>query len=201
MAKNKKNDVALYDDSAYEQDDLKYAADDEKYAEPLDEDEGETKAKRKKKKKAPKEIKDPKERKDGRELKGDKTLTDRYRYKGRYYLLPERELRKQLRFYQKVFNYRFLGIIAGVIALVFAILALMFNAYFAVFTLLVVITGLVYGVLGMFKLRGLNWILVLMGIGLNIVAIVLAMKPLTFVFKHLGEIIELISEYISAAGV
>ena len=160
-------------------------------------DEGKAKKKRKKKKKEPK---DPKERKDGSETRGGKTLTDRYHYRGRYYLLPERELRKQLRFYQKVFNYRFLGIIAGVIALIFSILSLTFNAYFAVFTLLIVITGLIYGLLGMLKLRGLNWLFVLIGIGLNIMAIVLAMKPLTFVFKHLGEIMALINEYMSSAG-
>jgi len=104
MARKKKNDVALYDDSSYEEDDLKYAADEEVYAESLEDDEGKAKKKRKKKKKEPK---DPKERKDGSETRGGKTLTDRYHYRGRYYLLPERELRKQLRFYQKVFNYRF----------------------------------------------------------------------------------------------
>ncbi|HOA10898.1 MAG: hypothetical protein ACOX3B_01065 [Bacilli bacterium] len=197
MARKKKNDVALYDDSSYEEDDLKYAADEEVYAESLEDDEGKAKKKRKKKKKEPK---DPKERKDGSETRGGKTLTDRYHYRGRYYLLPERELRKQLRFYQKVFNYRFLGIIAGVIALIFSILSLTFNAYFAVFTLLIVITGLIYGLLGMLKLRGLNWLFVLIGIGLNIMAIVLAMKPLTFVFKHLGEIMALINEYMSSAG-
>jgi hypothetical protein len=197
MARKKKNDVALYDDSSYEEDDLKYAADEEVYAESLEDDEGKAKKKRKKKKKEPK---DPKERKDGSETRGGKTLTDRYHYRGRYYLLPERELRKQLRFYQKVFNYRFLGIIVGVIALIFSILSLTFNAYFAVFTLLIVITGLIYGLLGMLKLRGLNWLFVLIGIGLNIMAIVLAMKPLTFVFKHLGEIMALINEYMSSAG-
>ena len=197
MARKKKNDVALYDDSSYEEDDLKYAADEEVYAESLEDDEGKAKKKRKKKKKEPK---DPKERKDGSETRGGKTLTDRYHYRGRYYLLPERELRKQLRFYQKVFNYRFLGIIAGVIALIFSILSLTFNAYFAVFTLLIVITGLIYGLLGMLKLRGLNWLFVLIGVGLNIMAIVLAMKPLTFVFKHLGEIMALINEYMSSAG-
>lgn len=197
MARKKKNDVALYYDSSYEEDDLKYAADEEVYAESLEDDEGKAKKKRKKKKKEPK---DPKERKDGSETRGGKTLTDRYHYRGRYYLLPERELRKQLRFYQKVFNYRFLGIIAGVIALIFSILSLTFNAYFAVFTLLIVITGLIYGLLGMLKLRGLNWLFVLIGIGLNIMAIVLAMKPLTFVFKHLGEIMALINEYMSSAG-
>lgn len=197
MARKKKNDVALYDDSSYEEDDLKYAADEEVYAESLEDDEGKAKKKRKKKKKEPK---DPKERKDGSETRGGKTLTARYHYRGRYYLLPERELRKQLRFYQKVFNYRFLGIIAGVIALIFSILSLTFNAYFAVFTLLIVITGLIYGLLGMLKLRGLNWLFVLIGIGLNIMAIVLAMKPLTFVFKHLGEIMALINEYMSSAG-
>jgi hypothetical protein len=197
MARKKKNDVALYDDSSYEEDDLKYAADEEVYAESLEDDEGKAKKKRKKKKKEPK---DPKERKDGSETRGGKTLTDRYHYRGRYYLLPERELRKQLRFYQKVFNYRFLGIIAGVIALIFSILSLTFNAYFAVFTLLIVITGLIYGLLGMLKLRGLNWLFVLIGIGLNIMAIVLAMKPLTFVFKHIGEIMALINEYMSSAG-
>jgi hypothetical protein len=197
MARKKKNDVALYDDSSYEEDDLKYAADEEVYAESLEDDEGKAKKKRKKKKKEPK---DPKERKDGSETRGGKTLTDRYHYRGRYYLLPERELRKQLRFYQKVFNYRFLGIIAGVIALIFSILSLTFNAYFAVFTLLIVITGLIYGLLGMLKLRGLNWLFVLIGIGLNIMAIVLAMKPLTFVFKHLGEIMALINEYMSSSG-
>lgn len=197
MARKKKNDVALYDDSSYEEDDLKYAADEEVYAESLEDDEGKAKKKRKKKKKEPK---DPKERKAGSETRGGKTLTDRYHYRGRYYLLPERELRKQLRFYQKVFNYRFLGIIAGVIALIFSILSLTFNAYFAVFTLLIVITGLIYGLLGMLKLRGLNWLFVLIGIGLNIMAIVLAMKPLTFVFKHLGEIMALINEYMSSAG-
>lgn len=197
MARKKKNDVALYDDSSYEEDDLKYAADEEVYAESLEDDEGKAKKKRKKKKKEPK---DPKERKDGSETRGGKTLTDRYHYRGRYYLLPERELRKQLRFYQKVFNYRFLGIIAGVIALIFSILSLTFNAYFAVFTLLIVITGLIYGLLGMLKLRGLNWLFVLIGIGLNIMAIVLAMKPLTFVFKHLGEIMALINEYMNSAG-
>lgn len=197
MARKKKNDVALYDDSSYEEDDLKYAADEEVYAKSLEDDEGKAKKKRKKKKKEPK---DPKERKDGSETRGGKTLTDRYHYRGRYYLLPERELRKQLRFYQKVFNYRFLGIIAGVIALIFSILSLTFNAYFAVFTLLIVITGLIYGLLGMLKLRGLNWLFVLIGIGLNIMAIVLAMKPLTFVFKHIGEIMALINEYMSSAG-
>ena len=197
MARKKKNDVALYDDSSYEEDDLKYAADEEVYAESLEDDEGKAKKKRKKKKKEPK---DPKERKDGSETRGGKTLTDRYHYRGRYYLLPERELRKQLRFYHKVFKYRFLGIIAGVIALIFSILSLTFNAYFAVFTLLIVITGLIYGLLGMLKLRGLNWLFVLIGIGLNIMAIVLAMKPLTFVFKHLGEIMALINEYMSSAG-
>lgn len=86
------------------------------------------------------------------------------------------------------------------IALIFSILSLTFNAYFAVFTLLIVITGLIYGLLGMLKLRGLNWLFVLIGIGLNIMAIVLAMKPLTFVFKHLGEIMALINEYMSSAG-
>lgn len=199
MARKKKDEVALNDESSYAEDDLRYAADDERYS-------GKSKREQKKVKREQKKVKreqkraERNERKDGRELKGSKTLTERYRYKGKYFLLPERELRKQLKFYQKVFNYRYLGIISGVIALIFSMLAVMLNAYFAVLTLLIVITGTIYSIVGMVKLRGFSWILGIIAIALNIAAIAVAMKPMTFVFTNLNEIIEMFNEYLEATG-
>lgn len=182
MAREKKRkevqpEVETYDDSKYLDDDLKYA-------EPvLIEEE-------------PVEAPRPQEEKK----KPKKTLTERYRYKGKYELLPERELRKQLRFYQRVFNYRWLGILSGVCAIFFAAIATKYNHYFSLFTLLIVISGLIYGVFGLIKIRRFGLILVLLGVVLNVVAIIMVINPLKLIIADAAEIVQLINDYISSIG-
>lgn len=131
--------------------------------------------------------------------KKEKTLSQRLRYKGKYELLPEKELRKQLRFYERRYLYKYSAYITAIPALFFAILALKYNTLISLMVLLMVTPGILWSILGAFKVRrGGALIIILIGLVLNVIAVIVAAPALVDAIPKIGEVIRLIIEYIQS---
>lgn len=129
-----------------------------------------------------------------------KTLSAKLRYKGKYELLPEKELRKQLRFYEKRHTYKYAAYIGAIPAIFFAILALKYNTLLSLLVVIMIVPGIFYSIMGAIKVRrGLALIFVLGGLVLNLVALFISFPALVDALPKLGEIFRLIGEYIKSA--
>lgn len=131
--------------------------------------------------------------------KSEKTLSERLRYNGKYDLLPEKELRKQLRFYERRFLYKYSGYVTAIPALFFTILALKYNTLISLMVILMVAPGILWSTLGALKVRrGGALIVILIGLALNVIALIVAAPALVAAVPKIGEVIRLISEYIQS---
>lgn len=142
-------------------------------------------------KKEVKKIEAPK-----KEKKQEKSLTDKLRYKGDYELLPEKELHKQLRFYHRRFVFKYAAYFTAVLAFLFTFAAYAYNTLIALAVLLIVLPGILWSILGTLRVRGKALIIVLIGLGLNVLALIIVSVPLFIAFSKLGELFSLIMEYI-----
>lgn len=132
--------------------------------------------------------------------KPKKTLKQKLRYRGKYELLPEKENRKQLRFYYRLFVYKYTGIITGIFALLFGFGALRYNKLLAICAFLIVLPGIFWSLIGIFKIRRLGLILLITGLALNVAALALAVVPLINIAGSFGDILQMIMDYITSAG-
>lgn len=131
-----------------------------------------------------------------KEKKKEKSLTDKLRYKGDYELLPEKELHKQLRFYHRRFVFKYAAYFTAVLAFLFTFAAYAYNTLIALAVLLIVLPGILWSILGALRVRGKALIIVLIGLGLNVLALIIVSVPLFIAFSKLGELFSLIMEYI-----
>lgn len=132
--------------------------------------------------------------------KPKKTLKQKLRYRGKYELLPEKENRKQLRFYFRLFVFKYTGIVTGIFAIAFAFGALRYNRLLSISAILIALPGLFWGLIGLFKIRRFALILLFTGLILNLAALALAAMPLIQIVGSLGTIWQLIMDYITSAG-
>lgn len=119
-------------------------------------------------------------------------VTPKTLYKGKYELLPEKENRKQIRFRDRIFTYSYTALITGIFAVLFAIGAIIFNRLLAFCVVLCVISGLFWGLVGLIKLKAYRRFYVLLGLGLNIIAISISVQPLMESLALSAELLELI---------
>lgn len=124
-----------------------------------------------------------------------KTRSEKFRYRSKYPLLPEREIAKQSRFYARRFVYKATALITGILALPLAFLAYKFNRIFAVLVLFIVIPGLIWGLIGLIKIRTSGLIIIIVGLALNVIATIMIARPLYHLIPNLGQIVDLIKDY------
>ncbi|GEM_PF-2546162 len=132
--------------------------------------------------------------------KPKKTLKQKLRYRGKYELLPEKENRKQLRFYHRLFIFKYTGLVTGIFAVAFAFGALRYNKLLSISAILIALPGLFWGLTGLFKIRRFALIPLFTGLFLNVAAIALAAIPLIQISSSFGTIWQMIMDYITAAG-
>lgn len=133
--------------------------------------------------------------------KPKKTLKQKFGYKGKYDLLPEKENHKQIKFYQKLFNYRYAALIGGIVAMLFAYATIRFNSLFSVVVIFSVLPGLLYGILGLLKLRDWRFFMAASGIVVNVIAVIMVIGPFTAVVGSFGQIWQLLSDYFITFGI
>lgn len=167
------SDEATFDDS-------KFDKDNELFQEPLSEEDKLEEAVEEKKKK--------------------KTRKEKLRYKGKYELLPERENYRQLRFYHRRFVYKYVPFITAAFAILFSFAAIQYNRLLAISAILIAAPGIFWGILGLLKIRRFAFFVVVTGLVLNVIAIIMAIVPLTQVMGQLGQIWTLIQQYLSSFG-
>lgn len=114
-----------------------------------------------------------------------------------YPLLPERELRRQLRVLEKRAMYRAKILINGIMALTFAILALVYYSWFSVFALLLGLAGITATIIGVIKFKKKIIIFVIIGLLLNVAAIGISLIPLIGIIPQFGQIITIIQETLA----
>lgn len=127
-----------------------------------------------------------------------KTRKERFGYKGKYELLPERENQKQIRFYERRFRYRTTALITGILALPFAFVAFKYNLLFSLLVILMVIPGFLWGLVGLIKIRTAGIITIIIGLTLNVIAVIMISKPLFNLIPHLKVIVDLIKTYFDS---
>lgn len=128
-----------------------------------------------------------------------KTLSEKLRYNGKYELLPEKELQKQLRFYRRRFSFKYAAYFTAIPALLFTYAAITYNTLLALLVILIVLPGLLWGILGAIRVRGFALIVVLIGLGLNVLSIALSINPLIDAIPKIGEVFRLIMEHITSS--
>lgn len=128
--------------------------------------------------------------------KRKKTRKEKFRYRGKYELLPERENHKQIRFYRRRFTYMASALITGIIGVGFGFLAFKYNHIFALLTVLIVLPGILWGLFGLINIRTKGLIIIIIGLTLNIIAVIMIMKPLWALIPNLGQMYDLIKDYI-----
>ncbi len=130
---------------------------------------------------------------DGEEVvekkkKHKKTRKEKFHYHGKHELLPERENWKQIRFYRRRAIPLAASLITGILALVFGFISFKYNALFSLATILIVVTGLVYSLIGFFKVRTRGIIVLIIGIVFNIIGIIMVISPLKALFREMDAL-------------
>lgn len=127
-----------------------------------------------------------------------KTRSEKFHYRGKYELLPERELNKQTRFYFRLFRYRFASLLSGILALGLAFIAWKYNILFSVLTLIAVVPGLLWGLLGLLKIRTKGIIIVIIGLLLNVLAVIMVIRPFYNLIPQLADMFQLFKDYLNS---
>lgn len=88
------------------------------------------------------------------------------------------------------------ALITGIIGVGFGFLAFKYNHIFALLTVLIVLPGILWGLFGLINIRTKGLIIIIIGLTLNIIAIIMIMKPLWALIPNLGQMYDLIKDYI-----
>lgn len=127
-----------------------------------------------------------------------KTLGGKLNYKGKHPLLPEKEVRKQQRFYNKRFVFKWLGYITAIVGLPVVFLAARYNYLFAFLALLVAIPGIFWGVRAALKLRKTALLISLIALSLNVVVLVTSIFYIIRIAPQLSEIGQILKDYFDS---
>lgn len=127
-----------------------------------------------------------------------KTRTEKFHYKGKYELLPEKENYRQLKFYYKLFRYRAAAMISGIVGIGLGFVAWKYNLLFALLVIVAVIPGILWGLLGLIKTRTKGIIIIIIGLVLNAIAIIMIIRPLWELIPHLKNMGQLFKDYLDS---
>lgn len=116
------------------------------------------------------------------------------RKKEKYPLLPERELRRQLRFIEKRALYRAKSIIGGAFALAFAIGAIMYFSWLSIFAILIAFEAIITSIIGLIKFKKKLVIYLIIGVGLSVAAIAISLIPLIAIIPRFADVIAIIQD-------
>lgn len=173
------NDDLLFDDSedfVEEEERAKVVLAIDPYPEDIDEDDLDTPIKKEKKRK--------------------KTRKEKLRYRGKYELLPEKENWKQIRFYRRRATPMAASLITGILALVFAFLAYKYNSLFSLATILIVVTGFIYSLIGFLKIRTKGVIVLIIGFLFSVIALIMIISPLKALYHQADQVKDALKDFL-----